>query len=250
MAVSPSSIFFFAAGRPADGVLVKTLLRFLLLCLVTFPAAGSELWDRAVDIYSRNADLVPGRMYAYFVQFNGRGHLVNEVEAEYTISLDENGEMVSELVYMNENGSEGDAEADAASGASGGGEAGAMSGLQLSPFDPDQQRTVTIGREGMTERIGGRIAIAVPYRHQPSDESTIAGTAWLSVEDGTPLRLTYTLDPLPRFVDRIEVTQEFATDEDRWMVASVEFEADFRILFVRRSLESRMEFSEYFRAPE
>jgi len=231
---------------------VRILLRLVLLLIAVFPVAGSELWDRAVDIFDRNSDLIPGRLHAYFVQFNGRGHLVSETEAEYEISLDENGEMVSELVYMRENGEAADGDADAGSGASSSPDGGgnAFGGLDLSPFDPEQQGVVSVGREGMTERIGDQIAVAIPYRHQTNDEATVEGTAWLSVEDGTPLRLVYTLDPLPRFVDRFEVVQEFTTDENRWMLTSVSFEADGHILFVRRRIESRMEFSNYFRAPE
>jgi hypothetical protein len=78
----------------------------------------------------------------------------------------------------------------------------------------------------------------------------VTGTAWLAAASGVPVRLVYTLDPLPRFVTRFEVRETFAVVGELWALRSVEIEGDGRFLFVRRRVESRLEFSEYFRSDE
>ena len=69
-------------------------------------------------------------------------------------------------------------------------------------------------------------------------------------ESGAPVKTSASIEPLPGFVDVFQITQVFDTDSDgRWFMTRMEFVAEGNILFVRRRIESELQFSEYFLPP-
>jgi hypothetical protein len=228
---------------------------FLILLTLSLAVAAplwcsDALWQLAVETYTRNSNLTPGRMLVQVVQYNGRGHVVSEMESEMAISLDENGEIVTEVIYTRgelEPQEEGENADGGPFGQDGG---GSFAGLNVSPFDPEQQEVVSADRDGPQTWIEGVAVIPYHYEHQANDEALVVGTAWLSADDGTPVRLSYTIDPLPRFLRSFEVSQSYSDVDGEWTLGEILIEVDARFLFVRRLVESRMEFSDYFRSEE
>jgi hypothetical protein len=225
----------------------------LLTAFLSYPIRADEqpdslpdnLWNQAVSLYADSRSLVPGRMSVVITQYNGRGRLISSQETEYLISLDENGEVVSTVVASREEGEQPEQQDRPA-----GEENGGFEGIERSPFDPDEQSSVSVERSGETVTVNGIRTQPYSYRHQTGPDTAMVGTAWLSVADGAPVAISYTMEPLPRLVDHFEVRQTFQAGELGLTVESVEFEGSGRFLFFRRRVESRLVFSEYFRVPE
>lgn len=239
--------------------MIKKLFCTTATLLLTVGLGADTLWDRAVTAYGEHEGLVPGRMLIEFDQYNGRDKLVTSDESVVEIWVDVSGEIQSRVVYATRNGEDVTAERrdDPQSGAppfGGGpgtdddGDGGAFSGLQLSPFAPAEQLNVDVGPAGATEYLGSVLARRYPFTHRTGDDSANVGTAWLDVETGDPVRLELTIEPLPGIVDEFIMVQHFERDpEGRLVVRELEFDGAGHVLFLRRRIESRLIFSEYFR---
>jgi hypothetical protein len=233
-------------------VLIMALPALLLLAA---SASGAELWDRAVEYYDEYGDLVPGRMYIRFEQYNGRGKLVSSEFSEIELVRGAAGEIEGRVVFASSDGEDVTDKRQDSPMATGmfGGEASEeesdspFAGLQKSPFDPAEQDSVAVVDTGRSDLVDGVQARVHTFRHQTGPESLTIGTAWLSEESGSPLLLVASVEPLPGFIDSFEIVQRFATDAaGRWYMTRMEFNGEGNILFVRRRLESEFQFSEYF----
>ncbi len=234
------------------------LFGFGLLAATVAPA--NSLWNDAVDLFDAYGDLIPGRMEISFDQYNGRGRLVTSDRSTIAIWVDDTGETQTRIISAERDGEDVTEERreDPSSGAPPfGGRPGddeeaddnAFAGLSRSPFDPDEQEHVTITRIGAVENVDGVRSQVFEFRHRTSDSAANVGTAWLDAETGEPVLLRLTIEPLPRVISEFEMEQSFARDEQgQWVVRRLDFVGAGSILFLQRRIESRLIFSEYFRA--
>jgi hypothetical protein len=220
---------------------------------------ASSLWDQAVTVFRENGNLQPGYTEARFEQYNGRGELLTTEETAVESWTDARGEMESRIVYARRNGEDVTEQRrkNPASAAQGWGpspgerdaEDSAFSGLQLSPFDPAEQQRVTITEVGPVRAVDGSTTRAYHFVHETGPNTRNRGTAWIDIDSGDPVRLHLTVEPLPSFVSAFEMRQQFARDpEGRWIVDVLEFTGAGGFLFFQRQIESRLEFSDYFRS--
>lgn len=230
----------------------------LLLGICAVTAMSGELWSQAVDLYDTYGDLLPGRLSVQFDQYNGRGGLVSSERSEMAVEVGPSGEVESRIIYASKNGEDITEKRrdDTGSGAPFGGGGGdpqsdsPFAGLQMSPFDPLEQARVTVIDTGRSETIDGVQTRIHLFQHSTGGESMTTGTVWLAEETGAPVKLTASIEPLPGFIDVFQMVQMFETDsEGRWYMTRMEFVGEGNILFVRRRLESELEFSEYFLPP-
>ncbi len=239
-------------------VVVRITCMAFMLVVSAGAAISSELWDRAVDLYDAYGDLLPGRMNVQFDQYNGRGGLVSSERREIAVDVGSSGEVESRITYASKNGEDitekrrNDTVSGAPFGGGGGDEQSdsPFAGLQKSPFDPSEQVRVTVIDTGRSETIGGVRTRIHLFQQSTGGENMTTGTVWLAEETGAPVKLTASIEPLPGFIDVFQMIQTFETDsEGRWYMTRMEFVGEGNILFVRRRLESELEFSEYFLPP-
>lgn len=238
--------------------------RLILLITIFGCAAGAsanELWLSAVDLYRQYGDLLPGRMLIEFTQYNGAGEEVSDEQSLLRFSLGPDGEPETEVIWARKDGEDVTRERreDPQSGAPFGGQAGddddgeggnAFSGLQKSPFDPAEQQNVEYTDTRQVERVGGMLTRRFEFVHHTEADAPNIGTAWLALDSGMPVKLELTLERLPLFVESLVMRQFFGLDaEQRWVSTALEFSGAGSVLFFRREIESRLEFSDYFRAP-
>jgi len=230
----------------------------LLLVISAVAATSGELWDRAVDLYDAYGDLLPGQMSVRFDQYNGRGKLVSSERSVIELEIGPSGEVEGRTTYASKDGEDITEERrnEPVSGAPFGGGGGneqsdsPFGGLQKSPFDPSEQARVTVIDTGRSEVIDGVPTRVHLFQHSTGGENMTTGTVWIAEEAGAPVRLTASIEPLPGFIDVFQIIQTFDTDgEGRWFMTRMQFVAEGNILFVRRRVESELEFSEYFLAP-
>jgi hypothetical protein len=241
---------------------MKTLFQFGLILLCAVPASTNELWSNAVDLYDSYGELVPGELLIEFSQYNGSGEHISTEESLLRFTVGADGEPESELIWARKDGEDVTEErrenpqgGSPFGGGPGGGDDGeedgnAFSGLQKSPFDPAEQSNVEIEDTGRIERVGGIRARRFDFVHKTGPDSSNVGTAWLTPDTGMPVKIELTLSQLPFYIESLSMRQYFGRDEqDRWISTALEFDGVGRVLFFRREIVSRLEFSDYFRLP-
>lgn len=230
----------------------------LLLLVVSVTAAADDLWEQAVSHFALYQDLLPGRMTIRFDQYNGRGKLVSSEYSEIEVEVGPDGEIQGNIILAIKDGRDitekrQDDPPSWGGPFGGGGDDGGDSpfaGLTMSPFDPDEQQRVIVADTGRTERIGPATTRVMTFRHNTSEDGSTTGSVWLDTRTGAPLKLVAGIEPLPGYVDELEIIQSFEVDGDgRWYMSRMEFVGEGNLLFVRRRIESEFEFADYFLPP-
>ncbi len=243
------------------------------LCVSPRPAgaeAGPDsLWVKAVALYEANDDWVPGLIHMHMQEVDKHGQPKDdkgqevwtrlrlgddgEVEAEVVKILDD-GEDVTEKEKAKEEKKEteqGDDEED------GEGDGFTMEGY--APFDPEHQEGLDVRATGEEEVVGGRRCavfefVDVREREDEDDDDetvTVTGRAWLEVGTGTPFKVEYTTDPLPKRVKKMNTTVFYELDEPgSWRAGSMNVQATGGFLFIKKHFNMDMTFDDYWRMPD
>lgn len=194
----------------------------LLLAVTAAPAGADALWERAVALVTAGRHLIPGTRVTRTQEHAADGTLRSVRETEMRARIDD-GELTYELVRSARDGQETDA--DGATGAS---------ATQFSDaFQADLPAIVGAERDGGTRTIRGQRAVG--YRiEQPEDRYTIRGRAWIS-EQGVPLELQYTVDPLPRMVSAMGLRATYELEDGQALVSEVVVRVDVSVLIFYRA---------------
>ena len=236
-----------------------SLIFIAALLAVSAHASEDALWERAVAHFAASANLLPGRMQTTFVQYNGRGKLVRTDVNEVIIRVDSDGEIVADLVYSETDGEDVTSENR---GRSRGGVPFArgrdddddgndpFGGLDLSPFDPEEQHKVAYKSIGPESTLEGIRVQEFEFTHETEQRRNNIGRAWVAVDTGEPVALELTLEPLPVVITEFIMRQEFGRDADgRLIMERMEFIGEGTLVLVRRRIESELVFSNYFPSP-
>ena len=148
------------------------------------------------------------------------------------------GELTYELVRDLQDGQAVDqAEAD--------GRTGASSARFSDAFQADLSAMAAAERMGERRMIRGQPSIG--YRiEQPEELYTIRGQLWVS-EDGVPLELQYTVDPLPRSVRGIAILAAYEMRDGLALVTEVTVQVAVSVTFLYRRLYTiTVDLDDYF----
>ena len=210
-----------------------------LVVPLAVPAQSSlddPIWHRAVAIAGRNAGLAPLRMEMEIEQRNPNGDIVERMERVYEGELVD-GEVSMRLVREVENGTE----VPIADTRTEDGNENAET-----PFDPVVQDRLVYRRSAPVRVVRGYRCVPFTFRFEASNGTTSNGMACLT-NDGVPVEIEFTFEPLPRFVSELNIRVDYQVDPDRWFATQIYSSGEGGLLFVRRTFESRMTFSDYVR---
>ena len=201
----------------------------LLLAATASLAGADALWERAVAMAAATGHLVPGTMVTHTQEHSADGKLRSTRETVMRARV-VGGELTYELVRDVKDGEAvehaEEAEADGSTGAS--------SARFSDAFQADL--SAMVGAERMGERRTIRGQTAVGYRiEQPEELYTIRGQLWVS-EDGVPLELQYTVDPLPRSVRGIAILAAYEQRDGLALVTEVTVQVAVSVTFLYRRL--------------
>ena len=225
---------------PAARDSVRTLrvgVAALLLAATAAHAGADALWERAVALAAAARHLVPGTMVTHTQEHSADGKLRSTRETHMR-ALMIDGELTYELVSDVKDGQAVDqAEAD--------GRTGASSARFSDAFQADL--SAMAGAERMGERRTIRGQQAFGYRiEQPEELYTIRGQLWVS-EDGVPLELQYTVDPLPRSVRGLAILATYEPRDGLALVTEVTVQVAVSVTFLYRRLYTiTVDLDDYF----
>ncbi len=210
----------------------------VLLAATASQAGADALWERAVAMAAATGHLVPGTMVTHTQEHSADGKLRSTRETVMRARVVD-GELTYELVRDVKDGEavEHAEEAD--------GRTGASSARFSDAFQADL--SAMTGAERMGERRTIRGQPAIGYRiEQPDELYTIRGQLWVS-EDGAPLELHYTVDPLPRSVRGIAILATYELRDGLALVTEVTVQVAVSVTFLYRRLYTiTVDLDDYF----
>ena len=223
----------------AGGHTVRGCFIALLLAATASHAVADELWDRAVATADAARHLVPRSMLTTTHEYSSDGKLRSTRETHMRAVVAD-GELAYETVRDVQDGQE--VEPDNADGTT----AATGAGSRFSDaFQADLSAMADARRDGETRTIRGQRAFG--YRvEQPEELYTIRGQVWVS-EQGVPLELQYTVDPLPRMVRGLVIRATYEMRDGLALVAEVEVQVAVSVTFLYRRLYAiTVELDDYF----
>ena len=228
-------------GAPVDGRRARVgRLRAGITALLLAAAAGSlpadAVWNRAVELAKAAEHFVPGTMATRTEEYSADGKLRSTRETVMRARIVD-GELTYEFARDVQNGEEMQPT-----------QADAMTGASSMQFSDGLQVDLSAMKEA--ERDGGRTIRGQPaigYRIEiPEEQYTIRGQMWVS-EDGVPLELLYTVDPLPRTVRGIAISAYYEQQDGLAFVTEVTVQVAISIPIVFRRLYAiTIELDNYF----
>jgi hypothetical protein len=229
----------FSAGQPAD-----------------------SLWQRAVVLSEKNEGLIPGSIRMRMQEVDEEGRPKNDdkyYESWSSLSLGEDGKVEFETVRAIQDGKDiteeqraREEEAKADSGGNDGTHGSESEGMDgYDPFDPDKQARVSTNLVGAGDLVDGKNTVLYEFAEQGEHGERTTGKAWLEVETGAPVRVEYSVDPLPKRVKHMVMTMDYDyMPPDSLTVRSLSIQATGGIWFIKKHFHMDMTFGDYWRPPE
>lgn len=228
------------------------------------PPNLSPLWQKAVETYRANRHWYPERAVITSEVLNGqmkfrsfteifltlrpndRGWLSVQMDRYLRNGVDETDRMRSRIRIRSPLSTMAPSE-----------ENGYSISIAESPFDPDDQRNVSVTPCDEKRVLAGRVCRRFDflYRHEglegDEDDATVwRGAAWLDEKSGRPVELAFSVTPLPGRLRRAEIVYRYETEwPDRWVVKDAVIRGSGGFLFIKRHFTVTTIFSQYARWP-
>ena len=236
------------------------LLLFLNLCLI-HPSAQAEpdsLWNKAVDMFERSSQYVPGKMVMTTDIKTKDGEVEESSVMHIRVFQDDNNVIQTEIIRAEQNGKDitedarKEAESEKADKEDDSGDSVSFSkSSDSNVFCKSCQKDVTVRSLNRHETIGGMPAAAYEFTYTPTDQETMKGTAWLDKTTGRPLKVESVPDPLPKHVKEMTSVDWYSlNDQDLLILTKTEMSGVGGFLFIKRWFSTRIEFSNHFKVRE
>jgi hypothetical protein len=249
-------------------------------------AGKPALWAQAVHVFELNKDFVPGKMSQKVLELDDKGAVKSTTDADISLSLDPAGKIKTDIVKATKDGKDvtaderkkaAEREKKAAKEEAKQAEAKKAAAKKDSkkdaeakddeeshsislgdgPFDPKIQKDVRLKETPARETIEGHACVCYEYSYldkpkKPSKEkpATIKGKAWLDEATGSPVRVEFTSDPLPKHVQSMSTSIVYGPEADKWIVTSMSFQARASFLVIKKNIRGDMVFSNYWKYVE
>ena len=223
-------------------------------------AAASGLWQKAVEIHRRNNEWYPGRISILSEVLNRRGEPYSVTQLFFSLSLEADGRMRTELVRALKNGEDTtekmkarvkirspqesmDPEKEETYSVT----------ISDSPFDPERQKSVAFSPRGERQVLFGHSCRRFDFTYRTTivrkgkpEELTWTGMAWLEEGSGLPVKLEFSLEPLPSRIRSLWTVYLYETARpDKWVLSHVQISGQGGFLFIKKRFRSTTTFSDY-----
>jgi hypothetical protein len=230
-----------------------SLLILLFGFLISAVAEPDPLWEKAVTLMGANRQWVPGLLVTTVSQ-------VSETEPAQQIwtrfFLNDSGKVEDQLIRFLEKGVDVTeirrqklAESRKKS-ADSDEKKHSISLSSISPFSPESHEKVRYQRVAQ-ETQRGFMCDVFEYSQVTEDGDQLVGRSWLDSNTGIPIKVDYTMDPLPRFVKEMHTTILFnSSSPDSLYPIEIIMEGKGGILFLKKEIRTTIQLTEYWQLPE
>ncbi len=254
------------------------MILLALAILTTKPGRGDEthmtkatqanpaaLWQKALDIFRKNSDWYPEKIAIFSEILNRHDRLDSVTQLFFTMRTDAAGRMHAELTRALKNGEDISEEMKKKVEIRGPHEArppGKQDSLNISlsdsPFNPDRQRNVSLRPSHERGVLFGHPCRRFDFTYYTEitrsgevEKLTWTGMAWLEESSGMPLKLEFSLAPLPKRIHSLWTVYSYDVSQpDRWLLKQITITGHGGFLFIKKKFRSTTAFSDYRRQPQ
>ncbi len=232
------------------------LLVLLLLWALPNSALGKKadpLWDKAVALSGANEDQVAASIHSRSEILDKQGNAKRTDETWITLSVGEDGEIVTTIDRALEDGADVTASTQekARKKAEDGDGGNVELGPDFLPFVKANQRKVEAKSTGETRAFDGRTGTGYDVRYKTDEGDTLVGTTYLDVESGAPLMLQVRPDPLPTMVDEFETEVFFGpTADGGWAIVRFVVTGSGGVVLIKKRFRAEVTLGDHFRHRE
>jgi hypothetical protein len=254
-----------------------TLLALLLFAFTPRPGAGpgraaadpaaaapAGLWLKAVDIHRRNHDWYPERITILSEVLNRRGQPTSVTQFFFSLRLGADGRLDTQLARSLKNGEDTTLKMrekvrirDPRQGEGPDNEDTYSVSISDSPFVPERQHAVAFRAGNEKCSLFGHSCQRFDFSYRTTivrkgetEELIWNGMAWLEEGSGLPVKLEFTLTPLPSRIRSLWAIYLYDTARpDRWVLRKVTISGQGGFLFIRKQFRTTTTFSNYRRPP-
>jgi len=233
------------AARPADPAAV---------------VSHAGLWQKAVDVYRKNRNWYPERTAILSEVLNRRGEPYSITELFFTTRVDAGGRMFTDLTRALKNGEDVSEKMKAkveirhqSDGMDPQKEESLTVSLSDSPFDPERQKRVEYHPGATRLRLFGHACRRFDFSYRTeiirkgkTEELKWSGRAWLDEASGMPVKLEFSIAPLPNRIRSLWTIYLYDTARhDRWVVKKVVITGHGGFLFITKHFRTTSTFGDY-----
>lgn len=225
-------------------------------------AAPAGLWARAVNIHRQNRNWYPERIAILSEVLNRRGQPTSVTQFFFSQRMGADGRLDTELARALKNGEDTTLKMrqkirirDPRQGEGSDNEDTYSVSISDSPFVPERQHAVAF-RAGNEKRfLYGHSCQRFDFSYRTkivrkgeTEELIWNGMAWLEEGSGLPVKLEFTLTPLPSRIRSLWAIYLYDTARpDCWVLNKVTISGQGGFLFIRKQFRTTTTFSDYRR---
>lgn len=228
-------------------------------------ASPADLWQKALSVYSRNRDWYPEKITILSEVLNRYGQPYSVTQLFFTISGSPDGRLHAVLARALKNGNDTTKELKSKvtilsleEGMDPTNKDTYSVSISDSPFDPEHQGAVTFHSSGEKQTLFGRTCARYDFSYQTKiirksekEKLTWKGMAWLEEASGVPVKLEFSIEPLPRRLHSIWTIYLYdMANPGKWVVKKVNISGQGGFLFIKKRFRSTTTFSDYRRHPQ
>jgi hypothetical protein len=229
-------------------------------------ANPSGLWQKALDVFQKNNNWFPSKVSILSEMLDRQGRSDSITKLYFSITVDDKGEAHTELLQALKDGKDISADMKKKLEASEALEEKTAKkkdtltvSLAENPFNPDRQQGVTVRAHAEKQLLFGRVCqrfdfsfkTEIDRKNKKVEKTTWVGKAWLEENSGIPLKLEFSLEPLPKHVNSLWTIYLYeinATGD--WVLKEIKVQGQGGFLFIKKSFRSTTSFSDYRRQPQ
>jgi hypothetical protein len=222
--------------------------------------ARTNLWRRALDVYAKNRAWYPQHIAILSEVLNRHGQPYSVTELFFATRVDAGGRMLTELTRALKNGEDISEEMKAkveirhpSDEMAPQKEESLTVSLSDSPFNPERQGQVEFHPSAEKERLFGHVCRRFDFSYRTelirkgeSEKLAWTGMAWLDEASGVPVKLEFTIDPLPSRIRSLWTIYLYETAHPgKWVVKNITIAGSGSFLFIKKRFRSTTTFSDY-----
>jgi len=263
--------------RPRGNLKKRTIAVLLAIAFFTTPSGRSEekgtaaadhqagLWQKAMDLFQKNSAYYPQKINVLSEVLDRHEQPSSVTELVFALRLDDAGRLQTELTKALKNGKDISKEMrkkveirnpDDDDNAPRKKDAVTVS-LSDSPFNPERQGAVSYHAKNERRALFGRRCLRYDFtyrteiiRRGKTEKLTWTGMAWLEEGSGIPVKLEFSLAPLPARIRSLWTIYTYGISQpDRWVLNQIAISGTGGFLFIKKRFRSTTIFSDYSRPP-
>lgn len=222
--------------------IVLTLLACLPSALAAQAIDYQALWNRAVAFYPISEQWTPGLSEGRFEELDDQGRVTDTTLSVYKFTAGPNHEIQRFAQSVIKNGQDITAERRNSTSSQ-------QSKQPALPFDPQVASRLSLQPEPPIQ-LDGRTVVPYHFQVHDKDGDGSFGTTWLDPTTGAPVRIDYTFEKMPMFVEKVAIRADFQVKDNRVETCRLEFTATGTFFMLKKTFHGLQTLKDYFYFPD